>query len=46
MMKDCNNMSRADFLNYAAQFGKEAAVGCCYFAVLMDLMRIMMSIKI
>ena len=27
MMKDCNNMSRADFLNYAAQFGKEAAVG-------------------
>ena len=27
MMKDCNNMSRADFLNYAAQFGKEAAAG-------------------
>ena len=27
MMKDCNNMSRADFLNYAAQFGKEASVG-------------------
>ena len=27
MMKDCNNMSRADFLNYAAQFGKEATVG-------------------
>lgn len=27
MMKDCNNMSRADFLNYAEQFGKEASVG-------------------
>ena len=27
MMKDCNNISRADFLNYAEQFGKEAAVG-------------------
>ena len=27
MMKDCNNMSRSDFLNYAAQFRKEAAVG-------------------
>ena len=27
MMKDCSNMSRADFLNYAAQFGKEAAAG-------------------
>lgn len=25
MMKDCNNMSRADFLNCAEQFGKEAA---------------------
>lgn len=27
MMKDCNNMSRADFLNYAEQFGKETAAG-------------------
>lgn len=27
MMKDCNNMSRSDFLNYAEQFGKEAAAG-------------------
>ena len=24
-MKDCNNMSRADFLNYAERFGKESA---------------------
>lgn len=27
MMTDCNNTSRADFLNYAEQFGKEAAAG-------------------
>ena len=30
MMKDCNNMSRADFLNYAEQFGKRS---CCGIAV-------------
>lgn len=26
-MKDCNSMSRSDFLDYAAQFGKEDAAG-------------------
>ena len=26
-MKDCSSMSRSDFLDYAAQFGKEAAAG-------------------
>ena len=27
MMKDCSNMSRSDFLDYATQLGKEAAAG-------------------
>ena len=46
MMKDCNSMSRSDFLDYQHNSGKKMLQDCCYFVVLTDLMKIMMDIKI
>ena len=46
MMKDCSNMSRADFVNYAAQFGKESAAGLLLLCGPDGFDEVMLSIKI
>lgn len=49
MVKNCNTMSREDFLNYAAQLGKETVAELSELILLCDpdnLMKIMVDIKI